>query len=87
MGAPGEAVQRARSREAAAGRARDAFLRAAAALTEYRSGGSGVGCVAFALLEASLGLIWLAEADDDEQSARSILERQVRASLSQRVRI
>ena len=60
-------------------RARDAFLRASAALTEYRSG--GVGVVAFALLEASLGLLYLAEADDDEQSARARVEAQVRASI------
>lgn len=44
--------------------ARDAFLRAAAALTEYPTS----DVLAFALLEGSFGLKQLAEADEDKRA-------------------
>lgn len=64
-------------RRRAADLARDAFLRAAAALTEPVS----AGVVAFALLEASVGLLRLAECDDDQQSGRARVERRIRDEL------
>lgn len=60
--------------------ARDAFLRAAAALTEPIT----AGVVAFALLEASIGLLRLAECDDDEQSGRARVEDRLRAELQRK---
>lgn len=67
-------------RRRAADLARDAFLRAAAALTEPVS----AGVVAFALLEASIGLLRLAECDDDEQSGRARVENRLRAELQRK---
>lgn len=64
-------------RRRAAELARDAFLRAAAALTEPVT----AGVVAFALLEASVGLLRLAECDDEEQSGRARVEQRIRDEL------
>lgn len=68
-------------RRRAANLARNAFLRAAAALTEPLT----TGVVAFALLEASIGMLSLAKADDDEQSARARVEERVRGAMQQEV--
>lgn len=70
------APNKIQQRRHAANLARDAFTRAAAALTEPLT----ADVVAFALLEASIGMLRLAEADDDEQSARCRVEDRVRAA-------
>jgi hypothetical protein len=54
--------------------AQRAFLRAAAALTEPLG-----ESLAFALLEASVGLLELAKADDDERALKRVTE-QLRAA-------
>lgn len=63
-------------RQRVAARARDGFLRAAAALTEPPT----AGVLAFALLEGSIALLAIAEADVGEE-AREIVERRVRAAM------
>ena len=51
-----------------ADRARDAFLRAAASLTEPRT----TALVAFALLEGAIGLMELAKSDTDRAAQRHV---------------
>lgn len=51
-------------------KARDAFIRAAAALTEYPT----TEAITFALLEGGLGLVYLAQLDVDEKGRRNVLE-------------
>lgn len=70
---------RAESRHRARDRARDCFLRAAAAMTEPPK----VGNVAFALLEASLGMLALAELDVDE-GARKLVEERIENEMVRR---
>lgn len=73
-------VNKFAQRRRAADLARDAFLRASAALTEPVT----AGVVAFALLEASIGLLRLAECDDEEQSGRARVENRIRAEFKLR---
>jgi hypothetical protein len=50
--------------------ARDLFLRAAAALTEFRTEET----IAFALLEGAIGLVQLAKADPEYKARDRVLE-------------